>query len=243
MNFALTVSDHKISSMKQSNTQDLIKLVALFAMFIDHIGMFFLESDFYLRAIGRTAMPIFCFFAGYNLSKLNLKVLWGGLLTLAIKIFCSGSLYINILLGIFISEILVLKIGSNKWLSISIFICAGVLTFYGNVSNVFEYGLLAFCFILCGNMANKKQDFSSLLVISLALLFIFNLLQFRFNELLFFGVMVEFFACYHLLHLNMEKTSSIKLALVSRYILPIYVIHFNGFVLLKFTLLKAAGSS
>lgn len=48
------------------NRYDAFKLVALAAMTLDHLGFYLLPDQLWLRAIGRIAMPIFCFLLGYN---------------------------------------------------------------------------------------------------------------------------------------------------------------------------------
>lgn len=44
---------------------DILKLVALALMFIDHAGAFHFEQEQWLRAIGRACAPIFLFLAGF----------------------------------------------------------------------------------------------------------------------------------------------------------------------------------
>ncbi|MBY0533784.1 MAG: conjugal transfer protein TraX [Rickettsiaceae bacterium] len=46
--------------IRVSNYQDLLKVIALTCMIIDHIGLYFLPETWILRAIGRYAFPIFC---------------------------------------------------------------------------------------------------------------------------------------------------------------------------------------
>jgi hypothetical protein len=50
--------------VKQSNYQDLLKLIAIFVMVVDHLGVYFFPDITTLRIIGRYAMPIFGFFVG-----------------------------------------------------------------------------------------------------------------------------------------------------------------------------------
>jgi hypothetical protein len=60
---------------RQSNYQDFIKFIAIITMIIDHLGMYFFPEATFMRAIGRTSMPVFCFFAGYNFGgRLSLKL-------------------------------------------------------------------------------------------------------------------------------------------------------------------------
>lgn len=50
---------------KPFNSWDVLKLVALGLMLVDHVGTFFFPDDHWLRAIGRGAAPIFLWLTGY----------------------------------------------------------------------------------------------------------------------------------------------------------------------------------
>lgn len=65
--------------VKQSNYQDLLKLIAIFTMVVDHLGVYFFPDITTLRMIGRYAMPIFGFFVGYNFkNSINFHILLYG---------------------------------------------------------------------------------------------------------------------------------------------------------------------
>lgn len=53
------------------NLESLLKLIAIIAMTLDHVGLFFFDEVIILRVIGRIAFPIFSFFIGKNL---NIKI-------------------------------------------------------------------------------------------------------------------------------------------------------------------------
>src|SRR5690606_7271929 len=46
-------------------SHDVVKLVAILLMFIDHIGFFFAPDQLWWRAVGRMSFPLFFFLAGY----------------------------------------------------------------------------------------------------------------------------------------------------------------------------------
>ena len=77
-------------------------------MIIDHIGLYFLPETWILRAIGRYAFPIFCFFAGFNFkNSLRVKTLIYGV---ALYLFTTGIIFeqiieANILISIFIGYV------------------------------------------------------------------------------------------------------------------------------------------
>ena len=88
-----------------SNYQDLLKTLAMITMIIDHLGLYFFPEYNLMRLIGRTAMPVFCFFAGYNFKEQpKLKILLFGILlylitTILLNQFTSGNILISIYIG------------------------------------------------------------------------------------------------------------------------------------------------
>jgi hypothetical protein len=237
MNYNLTIRYFTTSCAPYGNRQDLIKLIAIVAMLFDHLGLFFFEDTLYLRGVGRICMPIFCFCAGYNLKSAKLSLLAAGLITLVVTKFCFGYAYVNILFGIFASQILVKRVRKNKYLSLATFSLCCFLTFVSN--NYVEYGLLPFCFVLCGYLARKRQEFSTLLAISFFVLLYYSLVKFGFSSILLFFVAAEFLLCYVALQGDMTKATNVKAAaLIARNLLPIYAIHFNALVIFKALLLS-----
>ncbi|MCC8370501.1 MAG: conjugal transfer protein TraX [Rickettsia endosymbiont of Stiretrus anchorago] len=94
------------SSKNKSNYQDLLKTLAIIAMIIDHIGLYLYPDLIILRIIGRTAMPVFCFFAGYNFyDKPKLRVIiWGILLQIYTTILFKQFITTNILISIYLGQ-------------------------------------------------------------------------------------------------------------------------------------------
>ncbi len=78
----------KLKRYKDFNSYDLGKCLALTAMFIDHIGMFFLPDLAILRVIGRISFPMFFFLIGYSQKfKNNLDIIILALLMIAFDYF------------------------------------------------------------------------------------------------------------------------------------------------------------
>ncbi|XVN41168.1 MAG: TraX family protein [Rickettsia endosymbiont of Argas persicus] len=94
-----------INNKNQSNYQDLLKTLAIIAMIIDHIGLYLYPELEITRIIGRTAMPVFCFFTGYNFhDKPKTKIIIYGMLlllftTIILKQFITTNILISIYLG------------------------------------------------------------------------------------------------------------------------------------------------
>lgn len=77
-------------------------------MIIDHIGLYFFPETWILRAVGRYAFPIFCFFAGFNFkNSLRFKTLIYGI---ALYLFTTAVIFeqiieANILISIFVGYV------------------------------------------------------------------------------------------------------------------------------------------
>ena len=93
---------------RNSNYQDILKIIALICMIIDHIGLYFFPETWILRAVGRYAFPIFCFFAGFNFkNSLRFKTLIYGI---ALYLFTTAVIFeqiieANILISIFVGYV------------------------------------------------------------------------------------------------------------------------------------------
>ncbi|HJD59751.1 MAG TPA: conjugal transfer protein TraX [Rickettsia endosymbiont of Omalisus fontisbellaquei] len=94
-----------VITRNKSNYQDLLKTLAIIAMVIDHMGLYLYPELTIMRIIGRTAMPVFCFFAGYNFhDKPKTRIIILGVLlqiytTILFKQFITTNILISIYLG------------------------------------------------------------------------------------------------------------------------------------------------
>jgi hypothetical protein len=90
------------------NTHDLLKIIGIILMIIDHVGERFFPHNLWFRLLGRGAAPLFFFLVGY-VNKLNISIsliLYGVILSIT-GYFLNGHLWINILLNfILIQQIL-----------------------------------------------------------------------------------------------------------------------------------------
>ena len=96
--------------------QDVLKLLAIISMVIDHIGALLLPNVIVLRIIGRFAMPAFALLIGYNLAqrgvtpkRLIIPLIGFGLLAQPVYALASGTTHGNILfafaLGVLITAV------------------------------------------------------------------------------------------------------------------------------------------
>lgn len=138
--------------------RNTLKIIALIAMTIDHIGLIFFPSVLFLRAIGRIAFPIFAYFiaegAMYtkNYFRYFIRMFLLGLVFLGIFYVFMDRVYFSIfsvfalsLLFIYLYKEIV-KLGKqDKYLLMSSFILVtlGLLTiiYYITTITKFDYGI------------------------------------------------------------------------------------------------------
>lgn len=139
---------------------DALKLFAVFSMTMDHVGFYFFQDTLWLRAIGREAMPIFMFMAGYSGSRKphteTLVLAW--IMLFNHWLVGRPLLPLNILFAVVFSRIILdfcmakgLLPGRIPELT-AVFLIISFLTI-----PLFEYGSLGFLFALIGWMVHQKE--------------------------------------------------------------------------------------
>lgn len=141
---------------------DILKIVALITMVIDHIGYTLLPYNMDLRIIGRTTFPIFAFLLSYHLAKQSIfkkyiprLFFFAVLSTLVIAPFdlkFNGYFKLNIfwsfliaVLSLFIFD----KISKEKTdKRLKLFIIALCFSFFGALSYLCDYKLTGFVLVL-----------------------------------------------------------------------------------------------
>jgi hypothetical protein len=213
-----------------SNYQDLLKVIALIAMLIDHLGLFILTDETYLRIIGRSAFPIFAFYAGYNFHHKIRHMIWifGVILTVAYSIIIGPDGIANMLVGIALGQVYLFYAGkailhhSQRFLKHFL-----AMLLLGIVShNVMEYGTLTIAFMQVGYLrANGQKDPGYLLLAGLCLA-ILHQYAWEINTITqFLGILLAIFSSIALLnYVPHEKTIVINLKPISRNLLYIYTV-------------------
>jgi uncharacterized membrane protein (UPF0136 family) len=182
-----------------SNYQDLLKVIALIAMLIDHLGLFILTDETYLRIIGRSAFPII-----------------------------GPDGIANMLVGIALGQVYLFYAGkailhhSQRFLKHFL-----AMLLLGIVShNVMEYGTLTIAFMQVGYLrANGQKDPGYLLLAGLCLA-ILHQYAWEINTITqFLGILLAIFSSIALLnYVPHEKTIVINLKPISRNLLYIYTV-------------------
>jgi len=218
-------------SKYQANYQDLLKTIAIIAMFIDHLGLYFFPKYEVMRVIGRIAMPLFCFFAGYNFhGKPNFKILlWGTGLYILTTILFKQLLTTNILIPIFIGQCYLYyfqdSIKSFFYSGYCHVIALGVLwcITWGFV----DYGTLVLAIMTLGYIA--QRDFSNLrlaLLISVILSLFHTITTFGFSDIyVIMTISLGVIEYILMIMKDFNQQISVNLRIISRYSIYIYCIH------------------
>lgn len=125
---------------------EILKVIAVIAMLIDHIGFVFFPEHSSFRIIGRIAFPIFAYqlAIGYTHSsnpKMYMVRLWTFAIISQIPYTLLFETYnLNILFTLLLSILLIDRIAKNEWYWIPTFIIIVTLPQFIDVLPKFEYG-------------------------------------------------------------------------------------------------------
>lgn len=224
----------KVTQTVQSNYQDLLKTLAIITMIVDHFGLYFFPEYSMMRVIGRMAMPLFCFFAGYNFNNYpKIRILFFGIIILVMSMISMRQFFsANILISIFLGQCYIYLfqkqlITFNKAYLHVIF--TGIL-FSLDVTNAFmDYGMLVISIMILGYMA--KHNLSSLRLNALISIIIAMMHSiaffFTFFSSLDILLLMIFYLIEYLLMIiyKFDKPVHCRISIISRNVLYIYLIH------------------
>lgn len=138
--------------------RNTLKIIALIAMTIDHIGFIFWPSNLTIRAIGRISFPIFAYFIAEgayftkNYLKYFLRMFLLGLVFLVIFYIFMDKVYFSIfsvfslsLIIIYLYKKIINNLENKNYLLMSSFILVGLgmltIIFYLTTIVKFDYGI------------------------------------------------------------------------------------------------------
>lgn len=225
-------------SRNQSNYQDLLKTLAIITMLIDHIGLYLYPELPIMRVIGRTAMPIFCFFAGYNFhDKPKTRIIILGILL---------HIYTTILFKQFIVTNILISIYFGQWY---IYYCRNSLTnfFYSGYchviimvilwyisGNIIDYGTLVIAMMILGFIArNEPKNLKLCCFITIFAIFIHSIIftlaipldAFNFSNFHLILDIILLMLTYILMTIkDYSQKISLNLKWISRNVLYIYCV-------------------
>lgn len=202
-----------------------LKLIAIITMTIDHIGLILFPNLYFLRYIGRIAMPLFSYMiaegAYYSKNRVNylLNILTIGLICLMCLLVSSKIIYINILLTFSLSLILIYEYDY-------VILCLKTKNIYKKILSIFLF-LVTFIFSLfisnysyfIPNMVNVKVDYKIFGVILPFMLYIGY--KYKWYKIIVFSILIIIESLYYQFYLNL---SSQFFSLIS----ILFIILYNG---------------
>jgi len=149
------------------NSHDLIKILAISTMVIDHIGRFFLANNVWFRVVGRMAAPQFFFLVGYSGSaRFKSPILFYGI-ALSVVYYLTNtsgvSLFyqifpLNILISFTLIKALLNKFDPIKLPSEYLILLLSILTLVTIPSYfVIEFGTIGLCYAMGARLIRERH--------------------------------------------------------------------------------------
>lgn len=221
---------------KSFNTHDLIKVVAILIMVIDHVGYYLLGDNPWWRMVGRIGLPMWYFLIGYvNKLRINYFLIAYGMILSITGTFVYKTLWFDILLNFIAYQILLhffpVERISTLWRAIFFVLLLPVnYLIYNHV----EYGILGIYFIYSSRMiAINDPQASFWFGLSCLVFFIWQFLVFPafFDTAILYTFAVLSVGVFYLLRnytlkiVPCPKVLLWPLLVISRYSLHIYFYH------------------
>ena len=237
------------------NSHDLVKVLAILTMVIDHVGQYFMYDNIWMRIIGRMAAPLLFYLVGYSGSyKFKYQILALGVALCLIEFFVSNDpslirniLPLNILINFVLIKAILNRFDPSKLGSGYLILLLAILILIGNYTRTYiEYGTLGLSIAIGSRLVNERHPFGKpWIIIATTAHFLLQM-----NSLLFIRpdvpmqvipvailLIASIFALSLLLFLKYElRTFTVNptwlrtfVIHVSRYSLQIYFFHLAAF--------------
>ena len=240
---------------QQVNSHDLVKVLATLTMVIDHVGLYFMHDNIWMRLIGRMAAPLFFYLVGYSGSyKFKYQILALGIALCLIEFFVSSNssliwkiLPLNILINFVLIKAILDRFDPSKMRSGFLILLLAVLLLIGNQTRTYiEFGTLGLSIAIGSRLINKRHPFGKpWIIISTTAHFLLQMNSFLFIrpdvpiQIIPMAILLlaSIFAFSLLLFLKYElRTFTVNptwlraiVIYVSRYSLQIYFFHLAAF--------------
>lgn len=151
------------------NSHDLIKILAICAMVIDHVGRYLLANNVWMRVVGRLAAPQFFFLVGYSGSyKFKREILLYGLVLVTVTyITDSGTGFVdriaplNILLSFVLIKALLNRFDPAEQPTENLFALLIALVIFSFPSYLLiEYGTLGLGYAIGARLIRRRHEFA-----------------------------------------------------------------------------------
>ena len=242
------------------NSHDLVKILAITTMVIDHIGKFFFTNTIWFRIVGRMAAPQFFFLVGYAGSyRFRGNILIYGILLFIINAITNPSTSIlehiipmNILVAFVAIKAFLNKYDVVKLPPESLLILLAMLLLFSLPTYILiEYGTLGLCYAIGSRLHIRGHRFQRLWLgitvlghffFEMTALLILNsdvpvrLYPYTISILaVLFMINLAIFLNYKFKVFNMRKKFIKKIAIyISRYSLEIYFFHLSTFMVISY---------
>jgi hypothetical protein len=229
----------RITKYGALNTHDVIKLVALVCMTIDHVGAYFLPDESGWRVIARMTIPVWFFLVGYaKTTRIGTELLWGMVILMAVGVQCYYPLFpLNALVSIAICRLLLRVAERFSLLEKRPIECFVVMLFLNIPLTLFwEYGMIAVMFAFGGRMVRLKlrtRAHGLFWIFSVLAFLLWQQNGFSFNDVqLAFVAISTLIVCLYLyyyeqteIRMKLPRALDFIVKLLSRYSLQYYVLH------------------
>lgn len=214
----------------KSNYQDLLKCFAILMMIIDHLGLYIFLENNTLRLIGRLAMPIFGFFAGYNFKgtpKLKILIL-GIILYIITTLLFKNFTTLNILISIFLGQCYIYSYSAqlvnikHNYLKIFILLLLSLVT-----TPLFDYGTLVIAVMVLGYIVNNSpKDLKVAVLLSVIFAMLTSMVLFDFSNWQVIVLVLFIILEYLIMTIkNFNDKIYLNINIISRNSLYIYLVH------------------
>lgn len=228
---------------KSSDYQDLLKVIAVIIMIIDHIGASFFCDATWLRIVGRFGISIWFFFAGYNYRRPKFLLLYLGLVLSYICYVTSGNSTLNMLVTFYLGQCYLYLMekfhqDSNRDILIH---CVLMMLLTPFTYSIFEYGTLPVAFMIAAkHHARSEAKFPFLIPLTIATMFL-TYISFRYfsNLEMFFAFCSIAMGSLSLVLKSPETQVPINLSVISRHTLLIYFLQVSSFAIIA-TIMRLA---
>lgn len=218
-----------------ATNHDLVKALAITLMTIDHIGLYFFNSNDWTRAIGRPGSPLFFFLTGYALylRQLPTVALWGILLT-ALSLLAFGFAAPNVLVAFVLYDFLfrVWKPEESKTSTLAIVMLV-LIPFFPLGNALIEYGQNGFFWAIAGRLVRtNNRNRTWWLLASTGLYIVWSAYYFDLTSnwklmtiVIVGNSLLPLLLRFRKGDLNLPKVLEYPIMFLSRFTLEIYVYH------------------
>jgi hypothetical protein len=169
------------------NSHDLLKVLAILVMVIDHTGNFFVDNSVWMRLIGRMAAPLFFFMVGYSGSyrfKWQILILGVALSTISFLTSTANGieriLPLNILLSFVLIKLILDRFDpavQTAGFLVTVFVILMVLSIPTYIFMV-EYGSLGLCYAIGARLLSQRHSLARLWIcITVGVHFLFETVE------------------------------------------------------------------